>query len=345
VARGKGRALKTHIATGPHNVAPRRLGRHSEAKPGSAEMVPAAKPVHATPLHLDPGLSGEAVLLRAGRACLDHMRDNEEAALSGDIEGIHQMRVAVRRLRAILSAFAPLLPKEPRRWASNELRWFVDILGKARNLDVFDASLLQPARAALPDTAGFERLAMATGKSRKAAHETVVEVIGSTRYKASVLAMLRWFKDRRWRACGDLDDLQRPIGELAPVLLDRCRRQVKKHSKHFARQSATQRHRLRIALKKWRYAAELLESLYDRAATERFTERLRRLQDGLGEINDVRVGRHIIAAQAARDAHATRIGDAGNRVLAWHKHRLAEDEPRWRHDLHHLLKDKPFWSS
>jgi triphosphatase len=129
------------------------------------------KPVHAEqPLELEPELSGEAVLQRAGRACLDHSLRNEGAALSGDAEGIHQMRVAERRLRAILSALAPLLPKERRRWASNRLRCLADILGEARNIDVFAAALLQPARAALPDTREFERLTQTTENRRKATH-------------------------------------------------------------------------------------------------------------------------------------------------------------------------------
>ena len=335
--------MKSRAPTALYDVASLRLERRSKAKPGycPAGTAPVAKPVHAEPLKLEPRLSGEAVLQRAGRACLDHLLRNEGAALSGDIEGIHQMRVAVRRLRAILSAFAPLLPKEPRRWASNELRWFVDVLGKARNFDVFDASLLQPAQAALSETSGFERLAMATGNQRKAAHEAVVEAIGSPRYKELVLAMVRWFEDCQWRARGDADDLQRPISELAPILLDRCRRQAKKRSKHFTKQAATQRHRLRIALKKLRYAAELLESLYDPAKTQRFIKRLERLQDNLGDINDVRVGRHIIATPSGRN---TGIGRAGRRVLAWHKRRLAEDEPQLRHHLRQLLKAKPFWT-
>jgi CHAD domain-containing protein len=83
---------------------------------------------------------------------------NKEAGRAGDPEGIHQMRVAVRRLRGILSAFAPLLPPEHRRWASNELRWFADVLGEARNLDVLAAELLGPARVALPAASEFERL-------------------------------------------------------------------------------------------------------------------------------------------------------------------------------------------
>jgi CHAD domain-containing protein len=247
---------------------PERRRKSERGSRVAAGTSPAGKPAHAKVLELAPGMSSEAVLQRAGRACLDHLLRNEESALSGDTEGIHQMRVAERRLRAILAAFAPALPKKARRWASRELRWLADVLGEARNIDVFSASLLQPARAALPGTGGFKRLAMATRNRRKAAHAAVVEAINSARFKESVLAMLQWFDEREWHTRGDLDDLQRPIGELAPILLDRCRHQAKKHAKHFARQSAKQRHQLRIALKKLRYAAELLGSLYDPAETQ-----------------------------------------------------------------------------
>jgi triphosphatase len=306
----------------------------------AAGTLPAGKPARAKVLELAPGLSSEVVLQRAGRACLDHLLRNEESSLSGDTEGIHQMRVAERRLRAILSAFAPALPKKARRWASSELRWFADVLGEARNIDVFSTSLLQPARAALPGTGGFKRLAMATRDRRKAAHAAVVAAINSNRYKESVLAMLRWFDERKWHARGAPDDLQRPIDELAPILLDRCRHQAEKHAKHFARQSAKQRHRLRIALKKLRYAAELLGSLYDPAETQHFVKRLERLQDDLGDINDVRVGRDIVAMETGRNAG---MNHAGHRVLAWHKRRLADFEPQLRDHLHKLLKAEPFW--
>jgi CHAD domain-containing protein len=322
---------------------PERRRKSERGSRAAAGTSPADKPAHAKVVELAPGMSSEAVLQRAGRVCLEHLLRNEESALSGDTEGIHQMRVAERRLRAILSAFAPALPKKARRWASSELRWFADVLGEARNIDVFSASLLQPARAALPGTGGFKRLALATRNRRKAAHAAVVEAINSTRYKESVLAMLRWFDDCEWRAGGDLDDLQRPIGELAPLLLDRCRHQAQKRSKHFARQSAKQRHRLRIALKKLRYAAELLGNLYDPAETQHFVKRLERLQDDLGDINDVRVGRDIVAMETGRNARATGMNHAGHRVLAWHKRRLADVEPQLRDHLQKLLKAEPFW--
>jgi CHAD domain-containing protein len=308
-----------------------------------SDTSPPAQAVHPAPLELGVELSGEIVLQRAGHACLYHLMCNEQAGRAGDAEGIHQMRVAVRRLRGILSAFTPLLPPGPRRWASNELRWFAGALGEARNLDVFAAALLGPARAALPAASEFGRLAMTIERRRRVAHTAARRAIASARFGASVRALTKWFERCGWRVDGDGQELQRPIGELAPILLDRVRRQARKRGKGFAGQSEEQRHRLRIAMKKLRYACELLAVLYDPVESKRFIQRLKRLQDDLGDINDVHVGREIVVGLAEPGAPETGIALAGRRMFAWHARRLADNEPRLRRRLQQLLETKPFW--
>lgn len=328
------------------HVAPLRLEPLSKAERGfrlHEHEDERAKAVHAPPLDLHPGLSAEVALQRIGRACFDHMLRNESAALAGDPEGIHQMRVAVRRLRAMLSAFAPLLPREQRRWAAGELRWFADILGDIRNVDVFSSALLRPARAALTHASELEPLAQAVAKRRRAAHKEVVKAISSTRYTEATLALLRWFDGQEWRQGGDAASLDRPIEEIAPLLLDRCLKKAEKRSKGFANQSAKKRHRLRIALKKLRYSTELLGSLYDPAETRQFVQRLKRLQDDLGDINDVRAGRSIVASMIRPGVRSTGIAHAGHRLLAWHKQRLGRNEHRLRHHLKELLHAPRFW--
>jgi inorganic triphosphatase YgiF len=327
------------------HVAPLRLERRSKAERGyqlAARAPAAVAAVHAAPVELRPGLTGEDVLRRVGRACLDHLLRNEDAALAGDPEGIHQMRVAVRRLRAVLSAFAPVLPREQRRWASSELRWLAEALGEARNLDVFAADLLRPARAALPAASELDRLARTTARRRKQAQQDVVAAIASTRYTEAVLALLRWLDGGDWHLAGALV-LREPVEALAPALLDRCRAQAKKHAKHFARKSPIKRHRLRIALKKLRYAAELFAALYDPAAAKHFIHRLKKLQDDLGEANDLRVAHDIVATLAPMGKRATAIAHAGKRVLAWRKRAIAKNEPDLRHHLDELRAAAPFW--
>lgn len=327
------------------HVAPLRLERRSKAERGyrlAAHAEPAAKAVHAPPLGLSAGLTAEAVLRRAGRAGLEHLLANEDAVLAGNAEGIHQMRVAIRRLRAVLSTFAPLLPPEQRRWASRELRWFADILGEPRNLDVFADELLRPARAALPDASEFERLALAAERRRRAAQASVVKAISSRHYTETLLALMRWFDGYEW-CLAESTALQEPVEVIAPVLLDRCRRRTEKRAGNFAGQSAKKRHRLRIALKKLRYTAELFASLYDAAATKQFIHRLKRLQDDLGAANDVRVARDIIAGLAPADKRSTGIAHAGKRMLTWHERRIGKNEPDLRRHLDDLLAAEPFW--
>jgi CHAD domain-containing protein len=262
--------------------------------------------------------------------------------LGGDAEAIHQMRVAVRRLRAVLSAFGPVLPAEPRRWASAALRWFADMLGEPRNLDVFADHLLRPARAALPTASEFERLALAAERRRRSVQATVVKTVLSTHYTETVLALMRWFDGYEW-CLADSAALQEPIAVLAPLLLDRCLRQTEKRAGNFAKQSAKKRHRLRIALKKLRYAAELFAGLYEPDAARQFIQRLKRLQDGLGDANDVRVARDIVASLAPTGKRSTGIAHAGKRMLSWHKQRIADNEPQQRRHLKDLLETHPFW--
>jgi inorganic triphosphatase YgiF len=327
------------------HVAPLRLERRSKAERGyrlASHATAAAKGVHADAVVLQHGMTAEAVLRRMGHACLKHLLANEDAVLAGDAEGIHQMRVSVRRLRAVLSSFAPLLPAEQQRWASNELRWFADILGESRNLDVFTGHLLRPARAALPSASEFERLALAAERHRQAVQTTVVRAVSSTHYTEALLALMRWFDGYEW-CLAESAALQQPIEMLAPVLLDRSLEQSEKRAKNFAEQSANKRHRLRIALKKLRYAAELFGSLYDAGATKQFIQRLKRLQDDLGDANDVRVAQDIVESLAPDGKRATGIAHAGRRMLAWHKHRIAKNEHELRRHLKELLEVAPFW--
>jgi inorganic triphosphatase YgiF len=327
-------------------VAPVRLEWRSKAErgyrlAGGEPDAPAA--AHSVPLVLDPALSGDVALQRIGLACLDQIRRNEAAVMAGLGDGIHQMRVAVRRLRAILSTFGKLLPEGERRWASEELRWLADALGPARNLDVFETSLLAPAQGALGDDAGLEKLMAQVERQRRAAYRKAARAIRSTRYTGLMLRLLRWFESCGWREGDGAAGLGRPIDAIAARVLKDRRRVARKRSKGFARQSAEQRHRLRIALKKLRYGAELLASLYEENAVDRFVKRVKRLQDDLGLANDVRVGYDILAELAPSATRNGAIAEAGQRVLDWHEHRLAHSEPKLRKHLHRLFDTEPFW--
>jgi triphosphatase len=324
-------------------TAPLRLECCSKAERGYRLAAPEAAPiaaVHAKAIELDGGMSGHATLQRIGFSCLDQILRNQAAVLAGLGEGIHQMRVGIRRLRAILSTFGPMLPDEQRRWAAEELRWLGSALGAARNLDVFEAEITST-------TTGDDAVAAliaAAEKQRKVAYRQAAKAICSARYARALLRLLRWFETQGWRGAEGTDKLAAPIDGISAQMLDRRYRVAKRRSRHFARQSFPQRHRLRIALKKLRYASEGLALLYDAPAVERYIKPLKRLQDDLGDANDMRVGRDITAALAQSGADGGGIAEAGAAIFDRHQRELAEHEPKLREHLAAMLATEPFWT-
>jgi triphosphatase len=348
------------------DTAPLRIDTRSKSERGHrlVEGVGAAPPaIHAEPLALDPGMAVKEAVQSIGRACLAHLLRNEPAALAGRAEGIHQMRVAVRRLRSLLSAGKKLLPKDARRAIADELAGLAAPLGPARNLDVFASELLGPLRATLADEPGRAELAASGERARRAAYDRVREEIMSPRHTRAVLNLLRWFEGRRWDASQALEipaskipaskipaseipaGLTFPIRAIAPGILERRRREVRKRSGRFAQLSPRERHRLRIAVKKLRYTVELLGSLYDPRDLRRYVGRLKRVQEGLGYANDVRVAYGLVI-ELSREAEAAEpVADAAARLLAWHERRLAQGEQKLRRRLRRLNRAEPFWRS
>jgi inorganic triphosphatase YgiF len=326
----------------PVHIEPRSKSERGYELSESPGAAPA--PVHAKSVALDPAMTVEAALQQIGRSCLAHLLHNEPAALAREPEGVHQMRVAVRRLRSAIAALKDLLPAAERRWMAGELSWLVDGLAAARNLDAFASDLLQPTKAALWHKPGMDELAAALESARRTAHGRVEETILSERHAAGMLRVLHWFEARGWR--GDAETpavmLTAPIGELAPRLLDRRWRQLRRRAKGFRRQNSRRRHKLRIAAKNLRYIVELLKSLFDSAEVEGFVKRLKRLQDDLGYANDVGVARDIVR-ELSRQAPAGAVADAGARLLDYHEQAQASGERKLRRRLNRLKRADRFW--
>ena len=306
--------------------------------------VAAPSPVHAKSVTLDPAMTVEAALQQIGRSCLAHLLHNEPAALARQPEGVHQIRVAARRLRSVIAALKDLLPAEERRWISEELKWLVDALAEARNLDAFATDLLQPVKAAIAYKPGMGELAETLESARRTAYDRAEEAILSERHAVGMLRLSHWFEAHGWRSeiGAPATKLTVPMSELAPSLLDRRWRQLRRRSKGFRRQTSHQRHKLRIAAKKLRYTVELLESLFEATEVERFVRRLKRLQDDLGYANDVRVARDIVrelSLQASRSV----VADAGAELLEYHEQAQTKGERKLRKRLDRLRRANRFW--
>jgi len=329
-------------------VAPLRPETRSKAERGYRLMEDAAAPapVHAGPVSLDAAMTSAAALQSICRSCLGHLLGNEEAALAGQPEGIHQMRVAVRRIRSALSCFKSMLPDEEGPWMSDGLSGLAGALGPARNFDVLATELLPPARSALPEEPGWDELGAAIERARHEAHGRVREEILSTRHTSTMLRLLRRFTQTEGpdHAATEPAALpSHPIGEIAPRLLEHRFLRLRQRSKGFSQMGPRQRHKVRIAVKRLRYGIELLGGLSDQDELQRFVKRLKRLQDDLGYANDVRVAHDLVSKLCEEAGPESSGARAGTRLLEWHERVLAEREGKLREHLRRLKAATPFW--
>jgi triphosphatase len=330
-------------------AAPVRIETRSKAERGYRLLGAVGLPqaVHTGPVVLDPAMDVKTALQHFGRQCFTHLLRNEPVMLAGEPEGIHQMRVAVRRLRSGLSALKPMLPLEERCWALEELKWISHTLGPARNWDVFATSLLGPVRDALSASGQLEYLVEAVEGRRNAVSDDAKQAILSKRYAESTLRFFRWFEARRWREPPISEQatlLLAPIANIAPELIERCYRRARKRGKRFAEQTPTERHRLRIAVKKLRYIIEILESLFDEVQVRKFVNRLKSLQDFLGHANDVRIADNLLDELLEKTNHDVHpIDRAGGIVLGWHERGLADHEQKVRKHIRRFKHSNRFW--
>lgn len=302
----------------------------------------------AVPLDLPADASVEEALNLVLGHCLDHLTDNEPSTrLSDHPEGVHQMRVALRRMRSALRVFRPILPPDQYRWLDAETRWLTQGLGDARDLDVFADEIVGPVAEAFPGEPAFAALRCRLGDERERARAAARETLADDRFTRLLLDIRAWMAGQAWRkqpVSEAASQLFRPITELAAPLLSSRFKKVRKLGRRFAELTAADRHRLRIAVKKMRYATDFFSSLYGRKRVRGFISALQKLQDGLGYMNDVAVARTLIERleKHAGDA-APEVRHAGDIVLGWHAHAAAEAARTLAADVESLLASKPFW--
>ncbi|MGH7126724.1 MAG: CHAD domain-containing protein, partial [Stellaceae bacterium] len=151
-------------------------------------------------IELDPKMSSEEALRLIGRRCLATLMANIPAAFADRPEGIHQMRLAARRLRSMLSVMKKMLPRDQYEWASGELRWLSDTAGAARNWDVISERLVKPlVRSVRSDQVDLNALAARVERERRAAYEQTKSELRSLRFTRAVIVLARWFEAREWR--------------------------------------------------------------------------------------------------------------------------------------------------
>ena len=206
-------------------------------------------------------------------ACQRHLMDNQAAAEDGgDPEGVHQLRVALRRLRCALSLLHRAVPAPTFKTFRQEAKWLATEVSSAREWDVFLAETLARPEQACSPTVSFAQLQQAGEQRRVAGYATARTALTDLRTSRLQLQLSQWIERRGWRneiGAEVLPALGEPVCGLAARLLTRLHGKVLKHGSRVKHLDAVARHRLRVQLKNLRYACEFFLPLWPGAAADR----------------------------------------------------------------------------
>ena len=228
---------------------------------------------------LTPGMPVAAAATHALQTGLAALKFYEPAALQGEIEGIHQFRVSVRRLRAAVELFVPVLHANRVQFYRADLPLVGHCAGAARDGDVLQDLIRSNAKALDPMSArALTPVYQALADSRIAAMRELSNFLQSKRY-AKVCERLASPLTRKFPPDADLR-------RMAPRLIEPIIRICLRTGARLRPESPpTAFHRLRVRLKRLRYALEMLDPPAGKHASK-MIKRLRKMQDELGEHQD-----------------------------------------------------------
>lgn len=287
---------------------PARLEHRSKSARGFALIDGDPAPEKARGVDLDGEMSIEQAFKRVVASCFAQMTANEGPALAGrDPEGVHQLRVGIRRLRSAFSLFGKVLPHDMVMRLKPQLRAAMAAFGPAREWDVLLTETLEPLLRRIPDDPGIKRLRRIAEAARADGHRHLREMLASPAYAELKLSLLELLADN-WSGYADEQPLKpwidptragppwaAPIEVFADRILRKRHKQLRRIGKGHATMTVEELHELRIAAKKLRYAADFFRSLYPKRRVRRYIAALAAVQDCLGAINDGAVGRARVA--------------------------------------------------
>ena len=289
---------------------------------------------------LAQGITVPGMFLAILNSTLEHLRANEQPVAAGHPEGVHQARVAIRRLRAALWAFRDILPGGGRKAFNREFRWFQGQLSPARDWHVFVEETLPAVRSAYPGRrTTAAQLSKNAREERTRVTSDIAGLFRDVRYTRLILRFTQWVAEQS--ASMENSWSAQPVTEFAAGILDESHRIFLSDPRPLSRMSAKKRHTLRKRGKKLRYTCEFFSLLWPGQQTDRYLRSMKHLQEALGVINDVSVAGQSVSTLGPGAA----VSRHGRLVTDWSQQRLAEclrkTQPKWRN----FQRQEPFWSS
>jgi len=245
--------------------------------------------------------SDTAFRMIAGR-CLSDLTASHEATCRADPVALHQMRLALTRLRTAIVFFSPMIDDARRAQIKNKLKWLNGKLGTVRDLDVA-MERLKAGNKQRPQATTYYQ---SWNERRADSHRQLARALRSARYRRLMENISGWVENGPWsikkgkRAAQERASL---IASYSAEKLTRWREKLLKKCRKLPKMDTKERHRLRLENKKLTYSIEFFEDLFP---DKRFSRQqaalkhLRKAQKSLGQLNDDAKG-HLLAVALQRE--------------------------------------------
>jgi CHAD domain-containing protein len=221
--------------------------------------------------------------------CVAGIKAHHGSACAGDAEAVHQIRVAITRLRAAVSFFAPIAVDAEWLRLKPEIAWLNASLGAARDSDVMTEYASRRRYQARAGRVIGEDL----HRRRSQDHRRLVRCLRSARAQHLIEALSAWTRQGPWLARSEAAARRgdaEPLEAFCARELNRWRERLIRKGKHLSSLNAARRHRLRIRAKRFRYMLEALTDILairSRAEVRHVHSAAKRLQRALGDLRDL----------------------------------------------------------
>jgi triphosphatase len=227
-------------------------------------------------------------------------------------EPVHQMRVAVRRLRSAIKVFQRAVSSPEVDTADASLKLLAAKLGPTRDWDVFVTETLAGVADAFPNDKHLKRLLAAAERRRRVCHSELRAFLTDPEFHRLGIELACLAGGKEWQdTLGEAEqvELASSLDEFAARVLSRRLKRLIQVEDDLAKLPPDALHAVRLHAKRLRYAAEFFAPLYPGNGTGRYLRRLAQLQDRLGALNDVTVATGLLGELAGNGgSHAFASG-------------------------------------
>lgn len=300
------------------------------------------KPVKARPVRLNADMTAEDGFRVAVLECLAQISANIPAVRAREVEGVHQLRVGLRRLHTAFFAFGDPFRIATVKRLRRRTKGLAGIFGPARDLDVFLESIFTPVALSADGNEALALLKKRIEDARAKAWDEGLEKLDEGGLQEFLDQVAAVAEARSWAK-----------GSAEPILVTSARTleerflRARKRARRIDRGEDRDFHRLRIALKKLRYTAEFFEGLYKRKRLNEYLDHLRKLQDVLGAMHDVAAARQTLlrltAEEPASARSAAQLAHASGLITGWHESRATGLADKARKKWKELSRTEQFW--